>query len=214
MSFVFEEKDLNTSVSTTTGTDVMNGLLLSQYQSSPNLKEFLGAFIGEMDILYEQAERIYLGRFLEYAEGRQLDILGIIVGGVTRELTLDAPHFGFAGSVGSGTFESTTTTGTSELFRSETPAFNVLELTDTYLRRAIRAKGLCNSPEPFTVDNLYKIVFATLGEVPSVISLVGGDREITLTLNDLATDATSANLVEAVAKFFTPAGYTFAMNLI
>jgi len=213
MSIIFEEKVLDDAVSATTGTDVMNGLLLSQYQNSDNLKEYYSAFINELDILYEQAERVYLGRFLEYAEGVQLDILGIIVG-LSRELVLDAPHFGFFGSVGSGTFESDTETGTSEVFKSVSPAFNILQLDDTYFRRAIRAKGLCNSPNPQSVDNIYRIVFATLGFVPSTVELIGGDRKITLELMDDDIDSTSANLVEAMAEYFTPAGYQFVLNLI
>ena len=66
-------------VTTDKGKQIMEGLLLNQYQNSPLLQEYMMAFIAELDLLFEQTEEVYLGRFLENAVGKQLDIIGIIL---------------------------------------------------------------------------------------------------------------------------------------
>ena len=209
----FIRQDLTSSVNTTKGVDIFNSMLLSQYQASPNLTEYCEAYFVEMDYLFEQIERVYLGRFLEYATGEQLTILGLIVG-ISRELSIDAIHFGFASSLGSGTFGTSGDAGLGEKWRSITPEENVLQLDDDIFGRVVRAKGLCNAADSQNVEFMYKVVAIILGHMPSSISLVGGIGRITLTLVDADTDTFDIQVVEAMAEFFIPAGYIFIIDLI
>ena len=88
----FEPKPL--VVTEDKATQIMESMLLQQYQNSPNLKEYMGCFIAELDILFAETERVYLGRFIEYAFGAQLDVLGIILG-QSRAVELPTAWFGF-----------------------------------------------------------------------------------------------------------------------
>lgn len=165
---VFQEKDLNSTVVTTKGTDIFDKMLLDQYRASPNLNAYSGAFLAEFDELFEQAERMYLGRFLEYATGEQLTTLGIIVG-MNRELTIDDANFGFQYDLTSGTFGTLSDASVGEVFASLNPI--VVQLDDTVFRRAVRAKALCNGAKFQNVDFMYDVIAILLGEVPSVLKL-------------------------------------------
>jgi hypothetical protein len=214
---IFLEKDLNSAVSTTKGTDIYNKMLLSQYANSPNLLAYAGAFLAEFDFLFEQIERVYLGRFLEYATGEQLSVLGKIVG-IPRELGIEVDYFGFAGSNGSGTFGTEGDAELGAVWRSAVPNYNTIQLDDTIYRRAIRAKAMCNGAKYQSVDFMYKVISIIIGEVPSVMSLDSGtvaDNEniITLTLEDASTTAQIENLILAMKPYFVPAGYQFGITL-
>jgi hypothetical protein len=165
---VFKEKDLDSTVVMNKGTDVFNQLLLDQYRNSPNLKEYSGAYLAEFDTLFEQVERVYLGRFLEYATGKQLAILGDIVG-VSRELSIDASNFGFMYDVTSGTFGTIGDTDIGEPWGSLNPV--IVTLDDSTFRKAVRAKALCNGAKFQDVDFMYDVIAILLGQVPSVFML-------------------------------------------
>lgn len=168
---VFKEKNLEDIVTLTKGTELYNLMLLSQYKDSPNLKAYAGAFLSEFDMLFEQTERVYLGRFLEYATGHQLSLLGETVG-ISRELTLDSRNFGFEGEVGeiwADTFGTVGNASTGGVFATADPT--VVQLSDTVFRRAVRAKAFCNSSQVQSVDFMYKAIAMMLGSIPSVLKL-------------------------------------------
>ena len=210
---VFIRQDLGTTVNTTKGVDIFNSMLLSQYQASPNLIEYCEAYFIEMDYLFEQIERVYLGRFLEYATGEQLTILGIIVG-ISRELSIDGTYFGFASSLSSGTFGTSGDALLGEKWRSLTPEQNLIQLDDDVFSRVVRAKAMCNAADAQTVEFVYKIVAIILGQMPSSISLTATVGWITLTLVEADTDTFDIKVVEAMSEFFVPAGYIFVIDLI
>ena len=210
---VFIRQDLNATVNTTKGVDIFNSMLLSQYKPSPNLIEYCEAYFKEMDYLFEQIERVYLGRFLEYATGEQLTILGIIVG-ISRELSIDGEYFGFASSLSSGSFGTSGDAGLGEKWRSLTPEQNLIQLNDDVFSRVVRAKGLCNAADVQSVEFVYKIVSIILGQVPSSMSLTATTGWITLTLVEADTDTFDIKVVEAMSEFFVPAGYIFVIDLI
>jgi hypothetical protein len=168
---IFKERYLDDIVALTKGTDIYSSMLLGQYRNSPNLKAYAGAFLAEFDTLFEEAERMYLGRFLEYATGKQLSTLGKIVG-ISRELTLDDNHFGFLGEVGEIWADTFGTVGDSTVggkFKSTTTS--VIQLSDTSFRRAVRAKAFCNGASVQNVEFMYKVLAMMLGKVPSVFKL-------------------------------------------
>lgn len=218
---VFKEKTLDSIVSSTKGTDIYNAMLLEQYTASTNLKAYAGAFLAEFDTLYEEAERMYLGRFLEYATGDQLTVLGNIVG-VTRELTLDESYFGFFAEIGgieeilSDTFGTISDPEVGGKFRSITE--NIVQLSDSTFRRAVRAKAFCNGAATQDVEFMYKVIAMLIGKIPSTFILEEDsgttDKRIILTLETDKVGVEALNLVKAMQPFFMPAGYQFVFSLL
>jgi hypothetical protein len=165
---IFEEKDLNAGVTTDKGTELFNCLLLDQYRNSPNFIEYAGAFVGEFDTLFEQLERVYLGRFLEYASGEQLVTLGAIVD-LPRSITIEGSNFGFRYEVGAQSFGTVGDAGIGDIFNTLTP--DILELSEDLYRRAVRAKALCNSETVQSAEFMYYVISILLGQVPSTFQL-------------------------------------------
>ena len=165
---VFEEKDLDSEVVTDKGSAIYQGLLLDQYRNSPNLLAYSGAFLSEFDNLFEQVERVYLGRFLAYAEGVQLNNLGAIVG-LSRNITIEDTNYGYEDEIGADTFGSSGDAGLGAVVRTTNSA--TLQLSDTIFRRAVRAKAECNTAEFHSVEFMYRIITMLLGQVPETYRL-------------------------------------------
>ena len=212
MDAIFESKDLNSIIDTTKGTEIMNLLLLSQYKSSPLLIQYFSAFIGELDLLFEQVQRVYYGRMLEYATGAQLDKLGEIVD-ITREYLIDDDFFGFLDSEDSGGFSSISFPGDGEEWRSYARRGTGGVFSDDLYKRAIRAKGLCNGPDPFTVDFVYKIVGILLNKIPNFMILedIAG---ATLFLSPSDVSFEEDLLIRKMIQYFIPAGTEFKIEYI
>ena len=100
---VYQDRDPNDVVTLDKGTQIFDKLVLDQYRNSPNFKAYAGAFLAEFDYLFEQIERVYLGRMLEYATGELLTFLGRAVD-VSRNITIEDSNFGFDEEIGAGTF--------------------------------------------------------------------------------------------------------------
>ncbi len=164
----FDPQDLDATVTVDKGSTIFGQLVLGQYKESPNFLAYMQAYLDEMDELFEQSERVYLGRFLEFAEGVQLDVLGEIVG-ISRELKVEDPKFGFEYSLGGQTFSTTTDTTLGEVFNTLNPGS--ITLTDLLYTKAIRAKAMCNGSERQSADFMYSIVTILLGESPAILKL-------------------------------------------
>jgi hypothetical protein len=67
------------SPSTSKGTELMDAVLLDQYQNKPLLREYFLAFIEELDLLFGSIDQVYYGRMLDRAIGVQLDAIGRII---------------------------------------------------------------------------------------------------------------------------------------
>ena len=210
----FSTKVLADYVTTDKGTTLLRELLISQYESSPNLKEYLDCYFEEMDLLFEELENVYLGRFLEFATYEQLDVLGIIVG-IGRKLSIEPQNFGFLYSRESGGFESTTPNADAEIFRTRTNNRDIVTLDDSEFRNIVRAKGFCNGNSTFNVESIYQIIFMILGRVPSDgVVLKGGVGIITLELDTASVTLKETQIIKGFHKYFTPSGYVFYLDLI
>jgi hypothetical protein len=215
---IFEEKDLDSVVATTKAQEIFEGLLVSQYYNSPNFREFSNAYLIEMDFLFEHIERVFSGRFLEFAEGTQLDIIGDIVG-VSSELGLLTSNYGFLESLNSGTFGTVGDEDRGSIWNTRTPSYDPITLSDSQYRRAVRAKAVCNGAKYHNVDFMYEILFIIIGEVPKVIRLEADTSafnvsKIVLTLEDAVTEDVDLALIEAMRKYFIPAGYLLEVQLV
>lgn len=212
---IFEAKNLDNVVQSTKGTELMEALLLTQYQNSPNMKEFYGAFIAEMDLLFEHTERVYLGRFLEYAQGKQLDVLGDIVG-ISRAIALPTLYFGFQGASGIAGMADEATPNVGGVFLSEeSQGFTITPLDDATYMRAIRAKAFLNTVETVDINSAYKAIHMLLGRVVSTLAFEAvATLEIRLTLSSSEVTQAEIALILYMSKYFITNTVVFNINQI
>ena len=212
---IFTPKSLDNTVNTGRGTEILNELLLEQYRSSPNLLEYFGAFIEELDFLLEHTERVYLGRFLEYAQGEQLDKLGDIVG-QTRAIALSPQFFGFQGASGVAGMADEATPNSGGVFQSqESVGFNVTPLDDITYRRAIRAKAYLNMALTPSLEVAYTAIIMLLGSVPRTLEIVDiTDREVAINISSLDVSSPTVSLISHFAQYFITNTVVYNINLV
>tara|TARA_R110000765_G_scaffold301530_3_gene395981 strand:+ start:14808 stop:16082 length:1275 start_codon:yes stop_codon:yes gene_type:complete len=159
-------------VSTTKGTDIMGKMLLSQYSNSDLFKSYLLAFVEEMDILFEQVEEVYLGRFIEFAVGEQLDVIGVILN-QARAVSLPKTYFGFQGAVSPEKMSDEAAPSDGGYFKGEEEEnFQITPLDDATYRRLLLAKAYANRLESCSVNETYLLSRILLGEVPRKLQIV------------------------------------------
>ncbi len=168
-----------TAATTDKGKQIMEGLLLRQYQSSPDLKEFIMAFVSELDLLFEQIEEVYLGRFIENAVGKQLDIIGIILQ-QPRSVILPTQWFGFsnAGTVPANVagMANESSPANGGIFRDENVGGGeVTPLDDNTYRKMLLAKAVITNRDAADLSLAYFVVSILLGRVPSLFELRDAD---------------------------------------
>lgn len=202
-------------ISTTKGTETMEGLLLSQYANSPNMKEYFGAFISELDILFEQADEVYLGQMLEFAVGSQLDVIGVILD-QSRNVELPSFWFGFQGApdVAKMSDEAFPTDG--GLFQDENfSGFVTTPLDDATYRKVLIAKAICNNLQTCSINDAYYIIQTLIGFIPAVFSIVEvSPRFMQLNIAAVEVNMNSTALVNYMAKYFVPNGVTFSISRV
>lgn len=139
----------NLNIYETKGTDLMNRMLLLQYKDSENLKKYIGAFVGEMDVLFAEVQRVTLGRYIDNAYGESLDIIGRILQ-QSRNVTIVEikTYFGFQGHIASDGFGDKYNPVDSSgdpiggKFRSEDdPVESSSPLSDATYRNILKARG-------------------------------------------------------------------------
>jgi hypothetical protein len=210
------------------GTQIMNGLLLQQYQESPNLKEYMGAFIAELDLLFKEADNVYLGRFLEYATGAQQDVIGIILG-QSRAVDLPNTWFGFSDGVTmlnpaeADQMADESSPAEGGRFRDENNVgFTITPLDDFTYRKVLLVKALCNNSPTMDVNTQYFLIQTLLGKVPALLELISSDttgetvgaNTIQLNCDRAEVSPVDAALVDYMSRYFIPAGFTFIINRI
>lgn len=203
------------AIITNKGEQIMEGLLLNQYQNSPNLKEFMMAFIGEMDDLFEQLDTVYLGRLINDAAGAQLDVIGRILQ-QSRSVILPQIWFGFVGAPNAEGFADEATPADGGVFKSEdSSGYEVTPLIDSVYRRVLLARAEVLNSDTCSVDSAYKVVSIILGRVPATFKFTDlGSRAVELELSDAHTTDDERVLIIYMAKHFIPVGVTFTINLI
>jgi hypothetical protein len=213
------------TIDTSKGTDIMDQLMLSQYANSPNLREFLLAYVEEMDTLFTQLDEVYLGRFLEYAEGSQLDVIGLILD-QARSVALPSTYFGMAGATGADSFSDEASPFEGGFFKSEGDDDYVnTPLSDEVYRRLLFAKAYANIRPNTSLDSSYELITALLGRVPTKMHLLSGStHSITQSFNGqfdnsvagwdtLYTTLTAIGWENGMAWANTVGDYTFYAGL-
>jgi hypothetical protein len=220
----YPELGFGTEATIDKGKQIMEGLLLNQYQNSPDLKEFIMAFVSELDLLFEQIQKVYLGRFIENAVGRQLDIIGIILQ-QPRAVILPNIWFGFSNDgaippeVDGMADEAIPVNG--GLFKDENVEAVVIPLDDITYRKVLLAKAMVLNRDSAGINLTYFVVSILIGRVPSVFELRDQDstiptanRSVELILSSNETTGRDEELIYYMSKYFVPAGITFTINRI
>lgn len=160
--------------------------LANQFKKSVNLIAYIKALLSEADTLEQVYQSLLNDRWIDTAEGVNLDILGAIVG-QSREL-IDAEifdYFGFAGDPQSQTFGSFGLPSIGGRFRSfyeETQGLR--NLNDDELRLFIRARIARNSTKstPEDIMSFVKFLFNT-----SVVLFIDGDTRYEISIGRLSS---------------------------
>ena len=187
----------------TKGSDLMDCMLLQQYHNSPNLKAYIKSYVSELDILFTQMQHVELGRHLDCAVGKQLDVIGEILQR-NRNIIVSEDYFGFVGAPGAQSFGDKNIATTGGKFKGiENQGFNITPLSDNLYRKLLKARayvmGVTNSNmndgeyhlnnNTLNVDTLYKSVnilffgnydnYLTNGLITNY-SEVNGDLELSI----------------------------------
>jgi len=204
------------------GTEIMESMLLGQYTDSANLKEYISAFVGEMDLLFAETERVYLGRFLEYAVGDSLDTIGIILD-QPRGIASPTQFFGFVGAPSVEKMSDESAPQDGGIFRSEGQSLTgTYVLSDDEYRRVLAAKAMTSTRDGCTANNIYFIISTLLGRTPRIMRLltsaVSGsglaDRQVELEVSTLDVSNADKSLIEYFGQYLFPLGTGFTVTRI
>ena len=197
------------------GQQIMDKMMLNQYQNSPNLREYYMAYIAEMDYLFETIETVYLGRFIEYAQGRQLDIIGIILQ-QSRAVELSSFFFGFDGAFGATKMADESTPNDGGIFKSEDNAgFEVTPLDDATYKRLLIAKTHSMNSDTADINLAYKVISTLLGRVPAHFEInTIATKHVDLELATSEVTNTEITLIDYATKYFVPSGVTFTISQV
>ena len=149
----------------------MDAMLLSQYQNSPNLREHLMCYVSELDLLFEEMQNVYYGRFLANAVGAQLDVIGIILQ-QHRSIILGEEYFGFNGAPGATKMaDGANPNDGGVFFSADNAGLEVTPLTDTMYRRVLEVIAFLTNKDSLDINTVYKVVTMILNRVPAVMGL-------------------------------------------
>jgi len=211
----FKARNLITDVVKDKGSKLAFALMLDQYRNSPNFNQYLASFIDEMDYLFEQIDSVYLGRTLEYAVGKQLDVIGIILN-QPRSVEIPYPYFGFVGAANAQKMSDEATPNDGGYFLSEEgEGFNVVPLNDYTYRRLLLAKALCSTRDTLDINDTYLVICTLLDKVPRGMSLTWiTPREVVLDLSALDVSDGDSGMIQYLSRWFIPTGTSLTINLI
>lgn len=160
--------------------------LATQFRESTNLIAYIKALLIETDTLEQVFCDLLEKRWIDTAEGVQLDILGAIVG-QSREF-VDAEifdYFGFADNPQAQSFGTLIDTGIGGRFRIIGEAITgIRQLTDDEYRKFIRARITRNSTKSTPEDIIAQLRF--IFESPLIL-FVDGDTNYEVSIGRVLT---------------------------
>ena len=200
------------TVNMSRGQEMMQAMLLSQYDNSPVLQAYISAYVGEMDFLFSEVERVFLGRHIMTATGASLDVIGRILG-APRARGLFLPHvwFGFAGDPLSDQMADEATPGDGGQFISEDQEqYTQVPMSDEQYRRLLLAKASMNNRRDNSLDGIIRAAIILLGRCPERLKItVNSARNMTLDISRGDTTEVDQSLLAYLAQWSVPMGTTF-----
>lgn len=226
--------EVNISCYETWGTDIMNCMLLQQYRDSQNLKEYINAFVEEINTLYCEVQKVELGRYVDHAEGKQLDIIGDIIG-ANRTRILIEEKFGFLYAEGAKTFGKLGDDNVGGYFRSlYDDNHTITPVGDIQYRNIIRARLYCigsqnrgmeseeflNYAPNFNSEDIYKIIEILINEVPDgyltsgiVTDYIEYDNTICVEVDETKITELQLSLLYNIRGWFIPTIKNFEIKI-
>lgn len=193
---------------------MMTSLLISQYQNSPILIEYISAFIAEIDTVMTEVQRVHYGQLLANASGEQLDVIGRILD-QTRNMNLPKEFFGFVGAVDVKKMADEATPADGGVFKSESESgFDLVPLSDSEYRRALLAKAFVLNVDVFDVNTIFKVIHIILGRVPSTMYFeeVDADNWV-LHLSSTNFSTTDIAILRELKSTYIPMTVTYTLVL-
>lgn len=145
------------------GTELMESMLLEQYQSSTNLKAYINIFMKELNLLFKATDDTYFGRLVVNAVGYQLDVIGKILQQSRNMVLTEDPFFGFQGATGADGMADEATPLDGGIFKDGGVShYEISPLSDDMYRRVLLARGMIVSQEVLSVSRLYEVLYVLL----------------------------------------------------
>lgn len=212
---LFTTQNINEFIETDKATQVMLRLLLSQYKTSTNLQEYMLCFVKELDLLFEQIDRTLLGRYLSFAQGKQLDVIGEILQ-QKRGVILPKIWFGFQGAVNIAKMADEAKPSDGGIFRSEDiEGFSITPLTDFQYRNLLRVKALCHTNKGYGVNFIYYVTQVLLNKTPSLLKISEPtNRQVLLEVHEDQVSTEDLSLILYASRYFIPSGIGFSANRV
>ena len=207
------------TVNLSKATELMDRLLILQYANKPNIRAYFLAFVEELDLLFAETEEVYLGRFLEFAKGDQLDIIGIILD-ESRAVNLPTQFFGFNDNVGGATanvapMADENLPSDGGIFLSEgQEGYTNVPLSDLVYRRLLLAKAMLSTRRECSIDNAYNTIMVLLGKSPKILRIIPGNRSVLVELSQVDTTISDQSVVSYFSRYLTPLGTPLAVNRV
>ena len=162
--------------------------LITQYRESLKLIAYIKVFLAQADELEGVLCDLLDDRWIDTAEGVQLDVIGAIVGQPrTIEEYTAIPYFGMLGAIGSGSFGTLADPGIGELFRTlDDVEATGTQLDDVMYLKFIRAKIIRNQ----TTAGYEEIITACLELAPGVVIEItnGISKTLDITFHTVLSD--------------------------
>jgi len=199
----------------TIGTDVSLEMLLTQYQNSPNLKEYLAAFVLETDLLLEQIKKVHLGRYIQNATGRQLDVIGIILQ-QSRNIHIPTVWFGFQGASPIDGMADEASPANGGIFKDENiEGIELTPLADPKYRDVLLCRAFCINKAVFSINTIYEAISILLGQTPNHMILSEVQHKVwELQLDSNTITSEQVGLILSVSHWFIPMTVGFNISLV
>lgn len=197
------------------GSRIMEEMLLTQYSNSTNLKEYISAFVLEMDLLLEEIKKVELGRYISNAVGAQLDVIGVILQ-QTRNLDIPIQWFGFQGAPNVAGMADEAVPSNGGIFRgADQEGFEITPLDDARYRNVLLCRAYCLNQGVFDIDTIYEAISILLGQTPNHMRIYETQFKIyTLEMDSLTVTGEQAQLILAVKHWFIPMSVGFTVSLV
>lgn len=169
--------------------------VITQYRESVTLSDYLEAVLIEANELEQVYCDLILKRFIDTAEGINLDIIGQLVG--QPRILIDAAFlefFGFEGQPNAGTFGTHTNPAIGAPWRSHTQSeTGNVQLNDSAYRLFIRARIIKNNTRA-THEEIIEMVLFIFDTVTDV-EITEGDRAYLVNIGGALTGNEQALLI-------------------
>ena len=174
-----------------TSDEVLDNILLYQYQHKPITRSYIKCFLDEAVAVYNEAGVVLQDRLFDNANGNSLDVIGRILG-VKRSLLSAKPYFSFDGFPNGLPFGDKDNPGTGGLFRDlNLTQYETLTMTDTAYRNVIRARAyMMHRDGEASADDVYTAVALMIGRYPQYMRLqvTGGALQMHLRAGEVLAD--------------------------